>query len=152
MGRNETSTTPVRAPFQFTKYVHAGQVSDMYDRNQSVEVSVYSDTGALSSAVPYLDSSATGDYAVVSGMTVPLWLDSSFVSGAVVVGVLDRLPIKGVDVLLENDLTDKCYHSGCSTALQVKSSPVVIDRRSELFEDSLTVFPACVTTRSMSKV
>ncbi|XP_067685776.1 uncharacterized protein [Haliotis asinina] len=146
-----------------SKYIHKGSVSDVKVRDQPSDVSVYRDTGAwqtlmLSSALPKTVHSATGDYVIVSwigqkAMSVPLhrvWLNSDFVSGEVVVGVVEELPFEGVDVLLCNDLTDRCCQPRCFPELHVHSSPVG-HSLSEV-DSSMARYPACVTTRSMSKV
>ncbi|XP_067685400.1 uncharacterized protein [Haliotis asinina] len=146
-----------------SKYIHKGSVSDVKVRDQPSDVSVYRDTGAwqtlmLSSALPKTVHSATGDYVIVSwigqkAMSVPLhrvWLNSDFVSGEVVVGVVEELPFEGVDVLLGNDLTDRCCQPRCFPELHVHSSPVG-HSLSEV-DSSMARYPVCVTTRSMSKV
>ena len=70
------------------------------------------------------------------------------VSGEVEVGVVDRLPLEGVDVLLGNDLTDSCCHEKCSSPLIV-SSEVVIPTHTP--PEEIDIYPACITNRSMTK-
>ena len=69
-------------------------------------------------------------------------LKSDLVSGTVIVGVRPELPIKGVSVLLGNDLADG----------KVLPEPIVMYEpctEADYVENSV-VFPACAVTRSMT--
>ena len=58
------------------------------------------------------------------------------------------LPIDGVDILLGNDLIESCCHKKCSPSLQVNSTLVQL---TQSHAEQADLYPACVTTRSMSK-
>ena len=55
--------------------------------------------------------------------------------------------MKGIDILLGNDLTDICCHKSQAKVLQVGNQPVVVGGMEN--ED---IYPACVTTRAMTRI
>ena len=147
-------------PERLKQYVHKATIAGSKE-GKVKEVAVYRDTGAwqtlmLSSALPEKDKTATGSYAIIGGigekaMSVPIhkiWITGEYVSGEVEIGIVDKLPLEGVDILLGNDLTDSCCHKKCSPSLQVSTKPVEITQTPS---EQTDLYPACVTTRSMSK-
>ena len=80
--------------------------------------------------------------------SVPLhkvFLKSDLVSGYVTVGIRPDLPVKGVSLLLGNDLAgDKVMVNPC-----VSNFPSLITD-SEM-QDTFGLYPACAVTRAMAK-
>ena len=147
-------------PEKLKRYVHKAKIASGKD-GKVREVAVYRDTGAwqtlmLSSALPEKDKTATGSYAIIGGigeeaMSVPIhkiWITGEYISGEVEIGIVNKLPLEGVDILLGNDLTDSCCHKKCSPALRVNIKPV---ENTQTPSEQTDLYPACVTTRSMSK-
>ncbi|MCP4255549.1 MAG: hypothetical protein GY775_19515, partial [Candidatus Scalindua sp.] len=140
----------------YKPYLSQGTVSSE-DDSSPAPIQILRDTGASQTllcegVLPLSEKTATGKSvllkAVHSGtFRVPLHrinLSSNIVNGPVIVGVSPTLPVKGVSLLLGNDLA-----SGKDIL-----SPIVSDT-SEICEDSDVtsehLFPACVVTRAMSK-
>lgn len=103
--------------------------------------------------LPLSDETATGDDVLISGVelgftSVPLhkvFLKSDLISGYVVVGICPNLPVKGVGLLLGNDLAgDKVMVSPC-----VSSQPNVFNDTE--MQDTPGLYPACAVTRAMAK-
>ena len=105
----------------------------------------------LESSLPFSDDSATGKSVLIQGIgmdiiSVPLHkinMKSDLVSDSVVVGVRPELPVKGVSMLLGNDL------AGGKVLPDPIASPkpcTEIDND----EDSV-VSPACAVTRSITR-
>lgn len=115
------------------------------------------DTGAtqslMASHVLPLSKQTTADASVlIQGvgmdvLRVPLHqihLQSDLISGPVVVGVRPSLPVKGVSLILSNDLAGGKVHPDLqvvSDTEQVLCSPSAVDRSSD-------TFPGCVVTRA----
>merc|ERR1711860_487018 len=140
----------------YKPYLSQGTVSSE-DDSSPVPIQILRDTGASQTllcegVLPLSEKTATGKSvllkAVHSGtFRVPLHrinLSSNIVNGPVIVGVSPTLPVKGVSLLLGNDLA-----SGKDIL-----SPIVSDT-GEICEDSDVtsehLFPACVITRAMTK-
>ncbi|KAL2091675.1 hypothetical protein ACEWY4_013938 [Coilia grayii] len=143
----------------FKEFVSEGSVS-VADGEPEVVVTILRDTGAaqsllLAGVLDLPESSSLRTSVLVEDVggeygSVPLhsvFLKSNLVTGFVTVGVMPSLPIKGVGLLLGNDLAGG----------QVCISPVVcaapcVSPEIEALETQFpAVFPACVVTRSMSK-
>ena len=130
------------------------------DISNSIPIKILSDTGAtqsllLEGILPLSVISLTGDNVIIQGvelgyMTVPLHkinLKSDLVSGDVVVGVRQKLPVEGIALLLGNDLAgDKVVVNPL-----VASIPRVDEKTEKLEQEFPGIFPACVTTRGMKK-
>ena len=106
----------------------------------------------LEGSLPLSEVSATGENVLIQciGMdiiSVPLHminLKSDLISGAVIFGVRPELPVKGVSMLLGNDLAGD----------KVLPQPIVTrDPCTEADNDdkSNVIFPACAVTRSMTR-
>ena len=103
--------------------------------------------------IAFSEVSATGEIVLIQGIgmdiiSVPLHrinLKSDLISGTVIVGVRPELPVKGVSMLLGNNLAGG----------KVLPQPIVTrDPRTEADNDddeSCVVFPACAVTRSMTR-
>ena len=118
---------------------------------------MFRDTGAYQSLVvqiivDQLPHSDTGESVAIQGvggtcLTIPLhevYLKSQFVTGKVMVGIIHQLPFANVDLLLGNDLTDRCCHTG-GEIVDVCGWPVGIEQQVDPI-----IFPACVTTMYMA--
>ena len=140
---------------EFLPFVSEGCVS----RNESsapTPIRILRDTGAsqsllLATSLPFCDETATGDYVLCQGIegrtvSVPLhsvFLNSDFFTGQVKVGLMSSLPMKGVSMLLGNDLAGgKVVPSVCLSA-----QPCIDD------DDSVDtdIFTSCAVTRAMVK-
>ncbi len=151
------SVFPVKG--QESQYISQGRIGAV-GSNELRPVLVYRDTGSFQTLVTRdslvrPDKSDTGQRVIiraVNGSTesIPLHrvkIETDFVSGEVTVGVMDRLPLKNVQILLGSDLAHTC----CSS---VRSPPVLLTMVPSLVgqeEASTHVFPMCVTTRSMTR-
>ncbi|XP_068225197.1 uncharacterized protein [Palaemon carinicauda] len=136
------------APFKFD-----GVVSVSDDLGRSVPVRIVRDTCSSNSLivkgkVPGLEKTFTSDRLVVRSLgglvTVPLcrlYLHCGLLARYVTVGVVDELPIRGVDFLMGNDLAGG----------KVVPSPIVVDTPLEVspVEDPV-LYPSCVVQRSRS--
>ena len=144
---------------KINKYMSGGRISEGPDPSTPRSVALFRDTGAWQSlitreAVKHPELSETGRSVVIQTVggeycTLPLHrfqIQSQFVTGEVLLGVIDRLPMAGTDILLGNDLTDSCCHSSRTKTLEVRNRPEENDSTGDI-----AVYPACVTTRSMSK-
>ena len=106
----------------------------------------------LEGSLPFSEVSATGEKVLIQGIgmdiiSVPLHrinLKSDLISGTVTVGVRPELPIKGVSMLLGNDLAGG----------KVLPQPIVTRdpcTEADTDDESSVVFPACAVTRSMTR-
>ena len=70
-------------------------------------------------------------------------LNCDIVSGLVMVGVRHLLPIKGIDLILGNDLAGE----------KVTAIPYMLNSQGEVQNctDEVVVYPACAVTRTMTK-
>ena len=123
--------------------------------NKPVPIQILRDTGAsqtliLEGTLPFSEESATGKSALLQVVhlgtfNVPLHqinLQSKFISGPVTVGISPSLPIKGISLLLGNDLA-----SGKDILC-----PIVSEKAQENPDnENLDVYPACAVTRAMAQ-
>ncbi len=139
----------------YHKYISQARISTSKG-SQSKPVSVFRDTGAFCSlirraAIAQPEVTATGQSVVIQVVggayqTVPLhrvYLESDYVNGEVLMGMVDHLPLSGVDILLGSDLTDRCCPSK-----HLIISPVPVEKNAS---EDVETFPACAVTRSMGK-
>ncbi|XP_061190377.1 uncharacterized protein LOC133198276 [Saccostrea echinata] len=139
---------------EFKPFVFNGLVSVDTD---SHPIRILRDTGAsqsllLEGVLPLSEKTHTGSEVVIQGVElglvkVPLHvidLKSDLVSGPVVVGVRPTLPVKGVSLLLGNDLAGG----------RVVPDPIICEKPSliaEVEEENKELFPSCAITRAMAK-
>ena len=141
----------------FEPFVLEGSVSLDNNKVDPKPIKIMRDTCCaqsmiLEGSLPFSEVSATGENALIQGIgmdivSVPLHrinLKSDLISGTVIVGVRPELPVKGVSMLLGNDLAGG----------KVLPQPIVTrDPCTEADNDdeSGVVFPACAVTRSMTR-
>ncbi len=102
---------------EYRPFVSDGSVSFVDCTSNRVPIKILRDTGTTQSLIlekvlPFCSSSATGECVIVQGIedcfvNIPLHrvrFVSDLVSGSTVVGVASSLPMKGVSLLLGNDL------------------------------------------------
>ncbi|XP_062610561.1 uncharacterized protein LOC134272333, partial [Saccostrea cucullata] len=139
---------------EFKPFVFHGLVSVGTD---SHPIRILRDTGAsqsllLEGVLPLSEKTHTGSEVLIQGvelglMKVPLHvidLKSDLVSGSVVVGVRPTLPVKGVSLLLGNDLAGG----------RMVPDPIICEKPSligEIEEENKELFPSCAITRAMAK-
>lgn len=142
---------------QFEPYITEGYVSVSKEDKNPTKVRILRDTGAsqtlmLDDVVPLSNMTSTQSSVLIQGVDgiikVPLhkiYLNSEAVKGPVTVGIRPTLPIKGISILLGNDLaSDKLI-----------SNPIVTDNvlldNEEMHQETKDVYPACAITRAMQK-
>lgn len=139
---------------EFQPFVMDGEMS-IDDENSPQSIKIVRDTCCSQSlvskdALPFGDQSSTGTCVLIRGInmeiiSVPLHrvnLECGLVSGQVLVGVMSELPIKGVSMMLGNDLAGDKVHP----------NPIVTNTPSSSSDNEEDeIFPACVMTRAMSK-
>ncbi|KAK3893335.1 hypothetical protein Pcinc_002889 [Petrolisthes cinctipes] len=122
-----------------------------------VPIKILRDTGSVQSLLlknVFNDVTDVDNTVVLQGVggfiTVPLTfvqLDCDLVSGKVRVGLVDELPVSGVELLLGNDLA-----GGQVSPLPVLSNvPVNIGDTEKLERENPDLFPSCAVTRAMAK-
>ncbi|KAK3880887.1 hypothetical protein Pcinc_014647 [Petrolisthes cinctipes] len=141
-----------QSPFEPVKTFGESLISCGENRE---EVTMLLDSGALQSlllkgVVPVEKSGKTVLVNSLWGLdAVPLvtiHLESELFSGSALVGVVDQLPVPGVQLILGNDLA-----GGKMGSLPVVSEvPVESKETEKLVEEVLDVFPVCAVTRSMT--
>ena len=139
---------------EFLPFVSKGFVSQN-ENSAPRPIRVLRDTGAsqsllLSSSMDVCDETAIGDYVLCKGIegrivSIPLhtvYLKSELVTGQVKVGLVPSLPMKGVSLLLGNDLAG----GKVVPSIQLSAQP-------SIEEDSLDkeIFTSCAVTRAMAK-
>ena len=104
--------------------------------------------------MPFSEESSANSSVLLEGLCgsgfAPLHflnLTSGLVSGEFKVGVVDSLPVPGVDLLIGNDLMGGKV--GADPIVTV--SPEVSDCTEKLEDEFPGIFPSCAVTRSMSK-
>lgn len=137
---------------EFLLFVSEGLVSQT-ENSAPQPIQILRDTGAsqsllLKEALPSCECEDTekGDFTLVQGIegrsvTVPLhsvYLKSELVTGQVKVGLMSSLPVKGISVLLGNDLAG----GKVIPSVQLTSQPSTEDE-SNLDSES---FPSCAVT------
>ena len=144
---------------EFKPFVSAGFVS-LESSSSQVPIKILRDTGAtqsllLEGVLPLSVSTSTGESVIAQGIeggcvNVPLHkvkLVSDLVTGSVVVGTRPTLPIKGVSLLLGNDLA-----GGKVVAdPKVTSKSITLVSTEKLEEVIPGIFPSCAVTRAMAK-
>ena len=144
---------------EYRPFVSVGSVSLVDSISTSVPVKILRDTGATQTlmskrTLPFGKSSATGKSIVIQGIEggfrkVPLHrvnLVSDVVSGSVVVGVLNTLPVKGVSMLLGNDLARR---KGIAEP-DVVMEPVTSAETDKIEEEKSSVIPSCGVTQAQA--
>lgn len=104
---------------EYNPFVSTGSVCPVDDPTKRVKIKILRDTGATQSLIveedmPRGSETATFERVVIQGVesgfvSVPLHqtsLDSDIVCGTIVIGIVDSLPMKGISMLLGNDLAD----------------------------------------------
>ena len=149
----------VQVGCEFEPFVTEGTVS-LTSSDRPTEIKIARDTCCatsmiLESVLPFGDNSYTGKDVLLQGIgmdtfTVPLHrvsLTSDLVTGDdnkyVTVGIRPELPIKGVHMLLGNDLA----------GVKVFPDPIVVHQPEMKLDDveKNDIFPQCAVTRAMSK-
>ncbi|KAK4314182.1 hypothetical protein Pmani_014515 [Petrolisthes manimaculis] len=124
---------------------------------ETVPIKLLRDTGASQSLVL---SKLVGDYenlgrnvllrglsGCVSAPLVEVTLTSNLVSGRVIVGSIEDLPVSGIDMILGNDLAGGRVHP----VPIVSNEPERHKATEELVKRDPIVFPSCAVTRAMSQ-
>lgn len=139
----------------YQSFVSEGRVCMADGSGDSTPIVILRDTGAsqtllLDKVLPEVANRVSDTRVLLKGfgsdscISVPLHsvkLESALVNQVVSVGVVSQLPVKGVDMLLGNDLAgDKVVG-----VPQMSVEPTCGDT-----EDLDNTFPSCVVTRSMS--
>lgn len=139
---------------EFLPFVSEGFVSHT-EGSTSTPIRILRDTGAsqsllMATCLPSSDETATGDYVLCQGIegrtiSVPLhsiFLQSDLVTGQFKVGLIDSLPMKGVSLLLGNDLAG----GKVVPSVQLSAQPLTDD---DLVNTN--VFTSCAVTRAMAE-
>ena len=147
-------TEKVREDFE--PFVLEGFVSLSSDSVSPKPIKVMRDTCCgqsmiLEDTLPFGHESSTGTNALIQGIgmdtiSVPLHkmnLKSDLVSGTVTIGIRSELPVKGVSMLLGNDLA----------GTKVLPNPIVsqVPCTKDESDEEKEIFPACAVTRSMTR-
>ncbi|XP_076049782.1 uncharacterized protein LOC143030516 [Oratosquilla oratoria] len=150
------NSSPTSSPFE--PYCSSGSVA-LTQFSEPIPLKILRDTGSALSlvakdAVPSIETCYTGNWVLVNGLTggsrfplCMLYLRSPITSGYVTLGVVDRLPVKGVSLLIGNDLAGGVMLPNAV----VSSRPSVENNTSQLEQEIPGLFPACAVTRSMSQ-
>ncbi|KAK3869588.1 hypothetical protein Pcinc_025111 [Petrolisthes cinctipes] len=149
--RNQSYVTQSREP---RNLVQRGTIKS---GDKMVPIKILRDTGSVQSLLlknVFNDVTDVDNTVVLQGVggfiTVPLTfvqLDSDLVSGKVHVGLVDELPVSGVELLLGNDLA-----GGQVSRLPVLSNvPVNTGDTEKLERENPDFFPSCAVTRAMAK-
>ena len=152
-----SSVSSFKAPSSYQPFISSGYLS-IQENSPPITITILRDTGASQSLLaegvaPLSNETATGDNVLISGVelgfaSVPLhkvFLKSDLISGYVTVGVRPDLPVKGVSLLLGNDLAgDKVMVNP-----HVSSLPNVLSDTE--MQDIPGLYPACAVTHAMAK-
>ncbi|KAJ8022704.1 hypothetical protein HOLleu_37678 [Holothuria leucospilota] len=146
---------------EYLPFVSEGFISlDGNSAHRPIKIKILRDTGAtqsllLDGVLPLSDSTSTGANVLIQGVecgfiSVPLHkinLKSDLVSGSVIVGVRPTLPVKGVSLLLGNDLAGgKVVANAILT-----DKPCDYNNTEQLEKEFPNLFPACAVTGAMSQ-
>ena len=141
-------------------FLSDGFVSLNSDFAQSNPITILRDTGAsqsliLADTLPFSEKTSSGTSVLIQGVecgfvNVPLhniYLSSDLVNGPVAVGIRQTLPLKGVHLLLGNDLAgDKVVVNPLVTEI------LCMDQSPNPIEQELPdLYPSCAITRAMAK-
>ena len=144
---------------EYMPFVSVGSVSLVDSISTSVPIKNLRDTRGTQTlmskhTLPFGKSSATGKFIVIQGIeggfrTVPLHrvnLVSDVVSGSAVVCVLNTLPVKGVTMLLGNDLA----RGKVMAEPNVVMEPVTSAETDKFEEEISNVIPSCGKTQAQA--
>jgi len=133
-------------------------LQDQLGQPDDTPITILRDTGAtqrllLENVLPFSEKSFTGDSVLIQGiglgtMQVPLHqvqLSSDIVSGPIVVGLRPSLPVRGVSLILGNDV------AGCRVEVNLCVSDSPYSDVADPLEDIPGLFPACAVTRAMNQ-
>ena len=147
------NTDPVRR--DYLPFVSQGTVSLSEDCSNPIPIRILRDTGAtqsllLQEVLPFDNESATGESVLAQGIeggfiNVPLhkvFLKSDIVSGLVNVGLRPTLPVKGIALLLGNDLAG----GKVSPFIHLTSKINSRDENATNDKKSSELYPACAVT------
>ena len=106
----------------------------------------------MAATVPLSEETFTGVNVLIQGVevepiSVPLHrvkLQSNLVSGVVTVGIRPSLPVKGVDLILGNDL------AGGKVSADPRVTNISLCPNEAVIEDT-KIYPACAITRAMAR-
>ena len=152
--KTEAKVHPALAPF-----LSSGTIQTGGPDCPPVPITILRDTGAvlslaLASTIKDVRKALTGETVLVRGVmgdgTIPLGrvhIESELVSGDVLVGVVNELPVANVSMLLGNDL------AGRKTVPDpvLSACPTEDNNTLELEAKHPGLFPACAVTRSMNR-
>ena len=144
----------------YEPFLSDGFVSLNSDSAQSTPIDILRDTGASQSFIladtpPFSEKTSSGTSVLIQGVecgfvNVPLhniYLSSDLVTGLVAVGIKPSLPLKGVHLLLGNDLAgDKVVVNPLLT-----STPFVDQPPDPIEQEIPDLYPLCAVTRTMAK-
>lgn len=142
----------------YRPFILKGSVSLTGKDEDQVPITILRDTGATQSLIltqilPFSPNSFCGSDALLWGVKMsvlraPLhtvFLRSPLVSGPVKIGTRPRLPVRGVALILGNDLAGKKVFP----TPEVIDNPIV-DLSAPAAVSGLSVFPACAVTRAQA--
>lgn len=143
---------------RFKPFLSEGLVSQNEDGTNVKKIEILRDTGAsqyilLEEALPVVEDSSLGTSVLLHGLeegfvNAPLhkvYLKCDLFTGFVVVASRPNLPVKGVSLLLGNDIA-----GGKVTADPKMSEEPKVQEDTQSLEDQYpSLFPACVVTRGM---
>ena len=142
---------------EYIPFMSKGQVryDSLNKQPQATSINILRDTGAAQSlilhgAMPHV--AVNGETVLIKGVVgdfisipyVEVNLCSGLVNGPVKIGLTDSLPMKGVDMLLGNDLAGHKV----LTSPHMTCNPTSSDDTEAIENDFPGISPACVTTRS----
>ncbi|KAI2645228.1 Retrovirus-related Pol polyprotein [Labeo rohita] len=144
----------------FEPFVYDGAVALSNSDSEFRPVRILRDTGAaqsfiLASTLPFSSQSSCGSDVLIQGIElgivrVPLhsiYLRSNIVTGLVKVAVRSQLPVKGISLILGNDLAG----SKVSTLPEVVDVPCASDKDDVLVQEFPSVFQSCVVTCAQAR-
>ncbi|XP_065893824.1 uncharacterized protein [Dysidea avara] len=149
----------MKVPVEYEPFVPRGTISLIGSVGEN-PVTILRDTGAsqslvLADTLPFSNESATGTSVLLQGvelgtMKVPLhkvFLRCNLLSGPVIIGVRPSLPVRGITVLLGNDLAGGSVVENA----QVSEVPQMSCNDEGTGKQNSELFPACAVTRAMAR-
>ena len=146
---------------EYRPFVSNGSVCPVDDPTRKVNINILRDTGATQSLIlnkymPRGADTATGEMVVIQRVgkgfvSVPLHkvtLESNLVCDIIEVGVVDDLPMRGIAMLLGNDLAGKKV---TPPPLRVTTVPDISTEASKTDDSDAGVYPACVVTQAKAQ-
>lgn len=163
LGQVQACTELVAPRADYAAFMSEGWVSLVGGGGQ-VPIKILRDTGALDSFIlesvlPFSFETDTGECVITLGMgmvpfSVPLHrlvLSCGLAQGEVSVGVRPQLPVKGVHMILGNDLAgDKVWAKGEPKVVKPPMSPTALVPSVTPLPSS-NIFPGCAITRAASR-